>query len=116
LVRHFCMWPHLPADCSRTVRDFSLPPTSLLPSIPHSTRPSPPLPPSHPPTPSAPSHPFRPQVRETSQEMGRLPHRVRLVVQKFAEQEQKRPYLLLVVQRLDHQAHLASLPERRGTG
>ena len=21
LVRHFCMWPHLPADCSRTVRD-----------------------------------------------------------------------------------------------
>ena len=67
--------------------DFSLPPTSLQPSIPHSTRPSPPLPPSHPPTPSAPSHPFRPQVRETSP--------------NFAGYPQKRPILLLVVQHLD---------------
>ena len=30
---------------------------------------------------------------------------VRLVVQIVADQEQKRPFLLLLVQRLDHQAH-----------
>ncbi len=43
---------------------------------------------------------------------------VRLVVQKSADQEQKRPILLLEVQRLDHQAHPAGgkgwKPSRNG--